>query len=684
MTFCANCGQQLAPDTAFCGGCGTPTAAPEATEPTLAFDASQPSSTPPPAAPPAPPAPPVPPAPPAAAPPAPPTAPYGTAPQGHYPPQGAPQGQFPPPGAPHGHYPQQGHYPPQGAPQGQFPPGGYPPQGPYAPAPPKEMPQWARHLVVGNWIGAAIIAAGALLSSLVLATLIALLGKPADFGVGNTLTSILALMGGTFGADTFTSVDTGSEELTSYMGVFPLTLTLAVTAAIVLVFRRVTAGYNSAVAGFTDGVRAALISAVVMTILSLIFRNDTEDMGAASGQLLGRLASGEEDSSWGLNAPGAFFMTLLFITAVVGVTTLTRRDWLGAKAQVVHDWIAGPVRGLAALALALPVAGLIGYIAVIVSGDGDYTLEGANSDEIMTAIAIAIAFAGNGGMALLALGSGGKFGSESSWRSDGDRDSDSQMEHLTYFTSDQGEPGMWIAVALAPVVLALGAWAVTRFRNQQARPTTLHSLLTWAGSLVVLVPLLIRLANGHTSASARDGGDSRSEMTAMIGIDGPISSLVIVLYAALITLIVALAVGAIDKDTLSGQAKQFAAMAQHNPGAPQQQWGQPGAAQQQWGQPGAPQQQWGQPPAPPQPGAPQQQWGQPPAPPQPGAQQWGQPSAPPAPPAQAAPATGPQHFGTPPEGESSVDETSIAPPPAGWLDEPDGHTRRREDPPADA
>jgi hypothetical protein len=358
-------------------------------------------------------------------------------------------------------------------------------------------------VLVGNWAGAGLVAGATLLALLGAATGVGLLLKPEDLGWGDTLTGIVVLAGGAFGGDAFASAPLGSGEL----GLFPLGITLPVVAVAVSVFRRVTAGYTSSLAALLDGVRAAAMVAVPMAVLALVFRSEVSRGGRAEEDFAAEVYSEVFsafgvylDLSAGLSAISALFMTLLVVSAVLGLSVLTRRDWLPSRLARLHDWVAAPIAGLVTMLLLLPVAGLTAIAAVALTGDGTSPDELSGADEWMRAVGLLLAYLPNLGMAAMSLGAFGKVGYATDYDTNmrglaGEASNEELWVRLTKFTGDGDEPGLWVLTVVVPVILLVCAYVVTRRSGSLQR--VFRNVMVWAGAMVLVVPALTRLANLH-------------------------------------------------------------------------------------------------------------------------------------------------------------------------------------------
>lgn len=497
---------------------------------------------------------------------------------------------------PHAPYPQQG-YPQQGQQYNwQQPPG---PGGQQHAGQESSMAALAANpvvakLLVGNWRGAGIVAGAALGIAAVLSLLLSLMLKQDGMSVGQMLTLFGILLAGTFGAGVSASGGDDEVSMSAGGGMMPLTLSLLALGAAVYLFRKQTANYPKVLDALGDAARTALVVAVPLFIVSLIFRSDFGSLGEEFGA---------SDGSFGASRFGSLFMTFIMVFSVLAVSCFLRRDWLPARAQKVHDLLAAPVWGFTALLVSLPVAGVIGGILLLLGGDqGIDPGDRAGDTDLMANVAMVFAGLANGGFALIGLGSLAPVGFHASFSFGMDGDAKS-MERLWHWTDN--DPGLWLAPLVTVGVLAFATAVVVR-RSPGPREI-LSNLLCWLGLLVIALPLLSRFASAHAKirASAEsDEGDFDGKGSAYGGVDGFQTLVMVLLITALISFGLALFHGALDWNQLTQQAKTFASSVQAHPGQPPQgQPGQPPHGQQQWQQP-PPQQpphQWqgGYPPEPP-------------------------------------------------------------------------------------
>lgn len=394
-----------------------------------------------------------------------------------------------------------------------------------AAAPPRQPAQrWPARLLLERWGSSLAVAATAVGSALLLSLVLALVVKQPAMSMHDTLVLMSMLANGAFGADAL--VDRGA--IGGGVGAIPLTVTVVVAAATVVVFRRVTARDRCGADGLVVAGRAALVAGLAM-------------MGVALG-LRATVAGATVRAS----AIGALVLTTLVLFVVLAIAVVTRGDWLRSRpARVAHDWARAPVIGLATMVCVLPLAGGVAGLAVLWLGSGSsgYTA-GYDADQWRAIIGGAIAYAGNGGVWAVTLGSGGRvalFGID---------DLQSLISRLapvdlptggrlTWFTGDFHEPGLWVCVVLAPAVLAAGAYAVVRAaraRRGAPGPTQpLRGLVVWGLALLGAVPVAVRCANIHLHAGVEDYG---IHVAGGFGAFGLGATFLLVGYAVLVAVLV--------------------------------------------------------------------------------------------------------------------------------------------------
>jgi len=397
-----------------------------------------------------------------------------------------------------------------------------------------------RALLAGNWVGAGVTAAVVLAVAGLGAISLALLAKPVNFGVDNSLTLVTTILASVFGADLVAHASIEGDSVRGSIGLIPVLLSLATAWAGFRTFRRVTAAYPSGRAALGDAARVGLLVAVPLLIASLVFRSDTKEVG--QGWAADLLSFFGVKVSFGAWPASAFFLGFVSVFTVLALSCFLRRDWWGPRVQRVHDWLAAPIHGSLLLLWSLPLVGLIGLAALLVFGDSN-TDELHDSSDWRIAVAGVLALLANGGMALLAIGSGAEYGAGGT--SDGQSDSD--MARLATITDH--EPGLWIAPVVLIAVLFLAAYVVAR-RSAEPR-LILRNLAIWTGGLFVTLPILLRLTSAHASYVA--SGSEASRGHGFLGPNGFEAVFFMVGIGLLCSLAVAWASHALDAQLVTAQ-----------------------------------------------------------------------------------------------------------------------------------
>ena len=414
--------------------------------------------------------------------------------------------------------------------------------------------------MVGNWIGAAITAAAILATAGVLSTALGLLAKPHNFGIDNTLTLIASILGATFGADAVASTTAEGAEFHGHLGIFPLSVSLITAAVGILVFRRVTARYPEPTAALADAARTALLVAVPLLVFALAFRSDTRRVGSGWAAYL--MSFLDVNVAFGSSVVGCIFLGFFTVFCTLAVGVFWRRDWWGPRMQKAHEWVAAPLYGGATTLLLLPLAGLIGIGLLLLFGESN-TEDLNDSDDWMTAVALAFGLLANGGVWLISLGAGASYGTSGEYSGEGEHESDSEMHRLKFFAED--EPGLWAAPAVVVVVLLVSAFVVAR---KSAHPTHIvGNLLRWVGLLFVFIPLMLRLSSVHAGFSS-EGDGSDYEGSGYIGPDGVQTTFFLAGIGLVCAVIVAAISRAIDLNQIKAQLSALGAKVQSTPAAP--------------------------------------------------------------------------------------------------------------------
>ncbi len=385
-----------------------------------------------------------------------------------------------------------------------------------------------RRVVVGNWLGAGMTALVALLATAVLSVAMALVAKPADFGIDNTLTLAAVIAAGAFGADLVMDLD-GEEFDTAFsFGMFPLTVTVIVVVVAVVPFRRVLRGYPSPYAALGDAARAALIFGFGLLVPALIFRSDNDATGRGWGRALSEDEFGAAE--FGSDAAAAFFLGFLIFFTVLALVVLLRSQWRAEGFRRVQSWTAAPLYGHATMVALLPVAGLIGWL-LLGFGDDSIAENDPTGDDRKALLILIFGLLASGGVWLLSIGAGASAGVETEATGEPDR---AEWHHL-WGQITEDEPGLWAAPAIMLAILVVSALMVVR---KSPAGTALRGLLLWVGSLLVLVPLMVRLSGAHFVGEASFLGDDY-EYEAYFGAHGVQTTFYLTGFALLVAVAVA-------------------------------------------------------------------------------------------------------------------------------------------------
>jgi hypothetical protein len=390
-----------------------------------------------------------------------------------------------------------------------------------------------RRVVVGNWSGAGLTALSALLVTGLLGGVMAVLLKPADFGVDNTLTLAAMIAAGAFGADLVIDVDAEDVNSTLSLGLFPLTVTIIALFVAVLVFRRVIQSYESPYTALGDAVRAALIFGLALMMPALIFRSDNDETGRGWGRALSEDVFGKAD--FHSNAASAFFLGFLILLTVLAMAVLLRGRWPHEGLRRVLDWVAAPLYGHATTFVLLPVAGLIGWL-LLGFGEDSIAANDPTGDDLKALLTLVFGLLASGGVWVMSLGAGAAIGTKEEETGESDV---TDWTHLWGQVTDD-EPGLWAAPAVMLAVLVVSAVVVVR---KAPHGKVLRSLLLWVGSLLAVVPLMVRLSGGHFVGEASFLGEDY-EFSAYFGAYGVQATF----YLTGVALLVAIAVAAITKN----------------------------------------------------------------------------------------------------------------------------------------
>jgi hypothetical protein len=404
---------------------------------------------------------------------------------------------------------------------------------------------WMR-LLRGNWLGAALVAGVTLATAGGLAVVLTAMAKPTDFGLRNSLTLVATVLDGSFGADLVAHVHVAGESVDASLGAVPFTVTLIALFAGTLTFRAVTSGYRRLSDAVADAARAALLLGLALMVVALVFRADSRQFGRGWGSQVAGLFDAR--ISFGASVPGALFLGFLLLFVTLLGSLWVRRDLWPARFAGLGDVLVPAVHGLTTFVLLLPVAGLVGLVLMLLTGDTVQNSDPTRHDFLASA-ALIFGLLASGGYWLVTLGAGGTFGSHS--HTSGEL-STSDYDHLGYFAGQ--DHGLWAAPLVMVAVIGLATVVVAR---RTRSPELLQaSLLTWVGLLLLATPFLVRLTSVHGGVHASDGS-----ATGAIGVNGWWAALLLPLAALVCSAAVAASRHALDLSALRDLGRRI----QRNP-----------------------------------------------------------------------------------------------------------------------
>jgi hypothetical protein len=501
-------------------------------------------------------------------------------------------------------------------------------------------------LLKGNWLGAARTAGAAFGVALVLGLLVAFAGAD-DLDAASAFWTGLMLSANAFGANTIIDFSAlfDADEAALNIGQYPLLATFLALGVAAFLFRRMTAGYSRVKDVLLDAVRSALLLSLLVTFVAIVVRIATPEIDGYES-----MGSSEADEVFGLflfdgeskvSIAGAIFLPFLLMLVVLAAANVHRTDLWSGQLSPVQSWLAAPLAGVLAVLVALLGAGLLWTVAQV-AGEKD----ARGFSEVVDLLAVLPA----AGLHFVGLGVMSRIGETSS----GDDARRDDWDRLADYADANGAL-FWLAPVAAVAVAGFGVWTV--IRRSSDRSLVLRNLGVYLGMLVLVIPLLVRLANIHINLSAEGDGDSYDQDNTL-GLDGFQTMALFLLLSALLAAVMMVVTGNLDVHQLKSKATAMARSVQTNPGQPRQQWGGPPP-----GPPGPPP---SGPPGPPPPGPPPSgpppqgppPQGPPPSGPPPG---WQPPPGPPppGPPPAGPPPAGPPPAGPPPDG-----------PPPGWQPPP--------------
>jgi hypothetical protein len=442
------------------------------------------------------------------------------------------------------------------------------------PAAPAGLPEPVRQawalLTSGDVRGVLLTAATAFGVSGLLAIVTGIAGAHPEMTARNTVTLIGGLWAAIFGADFVAGGNLLEVSASAGLGTSPLGLTVVTALATWWTWSRVLSGHTTARTALTDAIRVAAVVAVGITLVAIVTRSgvDVASYGDLADEMGGLELS--PDATVGASVLGALCSTFVVVAALLALVTLMRPALFTGRVRQASELLVAPLSGLATLALALPVVGLVVAAAVwlVGGGSGEVSL---TLREWVEVVSMVVAFAGNIGLWGLSLGASGDLGVHGEIPGVG---STSIYRGLGYFTGDAvDEWGLWVTVVLTPLTLLACAFVVVR--RAGARESALPALGVWVGSLLVGLPVLGRFANVHGSVEVHGIGDVIDgvgsvadvlgwmvpELSGLVGDDlqasgGAGVSLVgttflLTVYAAVAALVVALLTGVLEREQLA-------------------------------------------------------------------------------------------------------------------------------------
>ena len=388
--------------------------------------------------------------------------------------------------------------------------------------------------------------------------------------------------GNAFGPDTIIYAQRRLRrgDYSASIGQFPLLATFLALGVAAYLFRRVTARYTSATAALFDAGRAAVI-------LSLLVRSPRSCSPSSTR------SSRATTSSGGSGEPGATLRPRpgrrqagprhrrARSSSRCCCSSWCWRSWCSCAATgwatgsaACYDWLAAPFAGIAAMIiLGLFAAGLVYLIALLI---GEKDTRGFAEVVRLHRRPAGTRHATPGPRGVLEVRHhrGGRRGV--------DRRRHGQWDRLSGFADDHGA-FFWVSPLIAIAIAVLGVWTVVR--RSAGKSAVLRNLAVYAGLLLIVVPLLIRMSNIHYGVEV-DVDKESYDATYFAGVDGFQTTMLFFLLTLVIGAVFLLVTGSLDL----GQLKSKASSYQNN----QQGYGQQGYGQQGYGQQGYGQQGYGQ------------------------------------------------------------------------------------------
>lgn len=430
-----------------------------------------------------------------------------------------------------------------------------------------------RRMLAGDWIGSLRLAGTTLGTSLLLALLFGLTGRPAagglHWGFKTTAAWIAWVWESTFGvgvvghtrvrgsADVLDLSLNGSASADGWLSAMPLTLTVLTLVVTVIAFRRAITRSPSAIAAWLLGVRAALLTAVPLLVVAWIVSLNTRDLTDLADGRTGRPRpwdSLDTSASLSLSAADAFFVSFALLVVVFSAVVVLRSEWFTGRWATLHLVLVTPVRAFGRLALGLVVSGLLFELVIWqvrwhTRWPGIGHRPSLTVHEWVNAFAIAIAYAGNAGVMALGLGSLGQSGVVASGHASAasmDQSGSLDKQHWIgwFAAADNLSYGVWIGLLIAPALLAWVIGPILWTHRAEARAQLTHAG-TWLVSLVVALPVVAMLANlaagGSGNADAAWGSfgfNGNAHGSARLGLAVLVSSFAVFVSALAVSVVV--------------------------------------------------------------------------------------------------------------------------------------------------
>jgi hypothetical protein len=341
--------------------------------------------------------------------------------------------------------------------------------------------------------GAAIAVSGLLATALTLAS-----RQPAMSG-HDVLTLAGMAWSATWGVRPEASAGVGTLQAGATLQAWPLTLTILTLAAALAAFRRTTRRLPGPTAVLVAGAAAVVTGLAMLVVAAVCHEGLPRLTGTVVASRLGPLgriplvsaaigsALASVHARLGTSAVSGLWHAVALV-AVPLLLALAADRATGGPAPVrrLGLLLAPALAGLARFVLLLPAAGLVGGIVIGLTGrrtggELPFPLHGPQWAALVSA---AIAYAANVGLWLLILGVGGRLHASADLAGHG-FDLTGRVGEVA---GRLHEPGLWVAVALAPLVMALATYAASRRARRDGDPP--GWLAGWVLAVLVAAPAL--------------------------------------------------------------------------------------------------------------------------------------------------------------------------------------------------